>query len=140
MRVRAPSVRVKTQSMFCPICRGKGSQLPGEKVRGLEASNRDNYRRGGFTSPNSSVVSHLDWPMMASTVLKVVHLGTIVSNQHNVGRPCTRSCVTGVSKWTLIVLGIWWRNVLTLLLSEVALIDSMLVIVIVFSFSGTVSI
>jgi len=47
---------------------------------------------------DSSVVSHLGCPVRASPVLKVVSSVAIASRELEVGSPCTKSCVTGVSK------------------------------------------
>src|SRR5437868_219853 len=41
--------------------------------------------------------------------------------------PCTRSWLAGESRWTVVVPGIRWRKADTLLLSEVALTESMVV-------------
>jgi len=47
---------------------------------------------------DSSVVSHLGCSVRASSVLKVVSSVAIASRKLEVGSPCTKSCVTGVSK------------------------------------------
>src|SRR5207253_5868362 len=49
------------------------------------------------------------------------------AKEWEVGMPCTRSWVAGESKWTVVVPGIRWRKADTLLLSEVALTESMVV-------------
>jgi len=80
-----------------------------------------------FPALASSVVSHLGWPVRDNPVLKVVSSVAISTRDFEVGMPCTRISDTGVSKRTLTVPGIRWRDDPTLLLSEVALIDSIAV-------------
>ena len=87
---------------------------------------------------DSSVVSHLGCAVSARPVLKVVSLVAIAFREQEVRGLWTKSCITGVSKWMLSVLGVRWRKLPTLLLSEVTLIDSIVVIVIVFFFTKMV--
>src|SRR5207253_9715336 len=75
----------------------------------------------------SSEVSHLGCCMSARPVLKVVSSVAMVAKEWEVGMPCTRSWVAGESRWTVVVPGIRWRKADTLLLSEVALTESMVV-------------
>jgi len=60
-------------------------------------------------------------------VLKVVSSVAISTIDFEVRMPCTRTFDTGVSRRTLTIPGIRWRNDPTLLLGEVALIDSIMV-------------
>jgi len=73
-------------------------------------------------------------------VLKVVSSVAISTRDFEVpvGMPCTRTCDTGVSRRTLTVPGIRCRNDPTMLGSEVALIDSIVVRVTVFPWMETV--
>jgi len=75
----------------------------------------------------SSVVSHLGWPVRDSPVLKVVSSVAIAASEFEVGILCTKTCDTGVSRSMVIVPDIRCTNVPTLLLSKVALINSMVV-------------
>src|SRR5207253_9190557 len=75
----------------------------------------------------TSEVSHLGCCMSARPVLKVVSSVAMVAKEWEVGMPCTRSWVAGESRWTVVVPGIRWRKADTLLLSEVALTESMVV-------------
>src|SRR5437660_9440916 len=75
----------------------------------------------------TSEVSHLGCCVSARPVLKVVSSVAMVSKEWEVGMPCTRSWVAGESKWTVVVRGIRWRKADTLLLSEIALTESMVV-------------
>jgi len=91
-----------------------------------------------FPTLDSSKVSHLDCPARVTSVLKVDNSVAITSKELDVGSLCTKSCVTGMSKWILTVPGMRWRKVPIMLLSEVALIDSIEAIVIVFPLTETV--
>ena len=75
----------------------------------------------------TSEVSHLGCCVSARPVLKVVSSVAMVAKEWEVGMPCTRSWVAGESRWTVVVPGIRWRKADTLLLSEVALTESMVV-------------
>ena len=65
-------------------------------------------------------------------MLKVVSSVAISTRDFEVGVPFTRTCDTGVSRRTLTIPDIRWRNDPILLLSEVASIDSIVVRVTVF--------
>src|SRR5205807_10359956 len=75
----------------------------------------------------SSEVSHLGCCVSARPVLKVVSSVAMVAKEWEVGMPWTRSWLAGESSWTVVVPGIKWRKADTLLLSEVALTESMVV-------------
>jgi len=49
------------------------------------------------------------------------------AKEEEVGIPCTSRCAEGESKWTVVVPGIRWRNWAALVLSEVALTESMVI-------------
>ena len=91
-----------------------------------------------FSVRDSSVVSHLGCPARANPQLKVVSSDAIAFIEYEVGIPCTKRCVNGVSKWTLTVGGIRWRKEPTLLLSRVAFVDSIVVRVTVSPFTVTI--
>ena len=59
-----------------------------------------------FPKHDSSVVSHLGCPARANPELQVVSSVGTVSIEYEVGIPCIRRCVTGVSRWILTVPGI----------------------------------
>src|SRR5437588_7867812 len=75
----------------------------------------------------SSEVSHLGCCVSARPVLKVVSSVAMVAREWEVGMPWTRSWLAGESRWTVVVPGIKWRKADTLLLSEVALTESIVV-------------
>ena len=91
-----------------------------------------------FPMRDSSVVSHMGCPARANPEWKVVNSVAISSIEYEVGIPCTRRCVTGVSSWTLTVPGMKWRKEPTLLLSTVAFVDSIVVRVTVSPFTVTI--
>jgi len=80
-----------------------------------------------------SVVSHLGCSVSDSQVLKIVSLVGTLARLFELGILCTKMCNMVVPRCILIVLGIMWRNVPTSLLSEVALTDSMVIMVKVFT-------
>ena len=80
-----------------------------------------------FPTRDSSVVSHLGCLARANPELKVVGSDAIASIEYEVGIPCTKRYITGVSNWTLTVPGMRWKKVPTWLLSRVAFVDSIVV-------------
>src|SRR5712691_10602802 len=57
------------------------------------------------------------------------------AKEEEVGIPCTSKCAEGESRWTVVVPGIWWRNWAALVLSKVALIESMVMSVMLLKMS-----
>jgi len=132
MAVGTLGMRVETQSALGSIGGRKGSQAFSDIVRGPGTRNGDHDCGGGFSSSTviSSKLSGL--PVRDNPVLKVVSSVAISTRDFEVGMPCTKTCDTRVSRRTLTVPGIKWRNDPTLLLSEVAFIDCIVVRVTVF--------
>ena len=85
-----------------------------------------------------SEVSHLGWVVRANPELKVVSSVAILARECEVEDLRTSRCVTGMSRLTLMVLGIRCRKELTLLLRNVARVVSIVVNVTVSPLRGIV--